>query len=382
MYALLRSILFMFDAEKVHGFSMGLLKLACSIPIKRRILASWFNPGKGLEKEVFGLRFPNPVALAAGFDKNASHLRELAALGFGAIEIGTVTPEPQPGNDKPRLFRLPADRALINRMGFNNLGVKAAVAALAEWRKRDGRWKMVDEGSQKIEQTAKINHRPPSTSHHPPTIIGGNIGKNKWTPNEEAWLDYEKCFLALFDYVDYFVVNVSSPNTPGLRELQEKEALGKILSHLQTLNRQKPSHKPILLKIAPDLSQGQLDDIIALAMELKLDGLVATNTTLDRTGLSAASATQAEKAGAGGLSGAPLRKRSTEIIRYIHEKTGGSIPLIASGGIFTAADAQEKLNAGAALVQVWTGFVYEGPAMVKKICKGLVRIQRETGQPN
>lgn len=366
MYALLRSILFLFDAEKVHGFSMGLLKLACSIPLKRRILASWFNPGKGLEKEVFGLRFPNPVGLAAGFDKNASHLRELAVLGFGSIEIGTVTPEPQPGNDKPRLFRLPEDRALINRMGFNNLGVKAAVAALAEWRKRDGGWKMVDEGSQKTEQAAKINQRPQ-------TIIGGNIGKNKWTPNEEAWLDYEKCFLALFNYVDYFVVNVSSPNTPGLRELQEKEALGKILSHLQTLNQQKPSPKPILLKIAPDLSQGQLDDIIALALDLKLDGLVATNTTLDRSGLSAASAAQAEKAGAGGLSGAPLRKRSTEIIRYIHEKTGGRIPLIASGGIFTAADAQEKLDAGAALVQVWTGFVYEGPAMVKKICRGLAR---------
>jgi dihydroorotate dehydrogenase len=378
MYGLLRSILFLFDAEKVHRFSMGMLKLACSIPFKRRMLASWFSPGKGLETAVFGLRFPNPVGLAAGFDKNAAHLRELAVLGFGAIEIGTVTPEPQPGNEKPRLFRLPSDRALINRMGFNNEGVKAAVEALRKWRMTDGGWQAMDGGWKRMDNLPTNNHHRSSTIQQPPTIIGGNIGKNKWTPNEEAWLDYEKCFLALFDYVDYFVVNVSSPNTPGLRELQEKDALGKILSHLQTLNKQKPSPKPILLKIAPDLSQGQLDDIIALAMELKLDGLVATNTTLDRTGLSAASAAQSEKAGAGGLSGAPLRKRSTDIIRYIHEKTGGSIPLIASGGIFTAADAREKLDAGAALVQVWTGFVYEGPGMVKKICKGLTRTQRET----
>jgi dihydroorotate dehydrogenase len=351
MYKLLRAFLFLFDAEKVHGFSMGFLKLACGIPLFRKLLARSLDPGRGLEKRVFGLDFPNPVGLAAGFDKNAAHVRELGALGFGCIEIGTVTPEPQPGNDRPRLFRLPADRALINRMGFNNQGVKAAVSALASWRRN------------------KSDIRNPISE----IIVGGNIGKNKWTPNEEAWLDYEKCFLALFDYVDYFVVNVSSPNTPGLRELQEKEALGKILSHLQTLNKQKASPKPILLKIAPDLTVGQLDDIIDLAMALKLDGLVATNTTLDRSGLGSRSAQQSEAIGAGGLSGAPLKQKSTEIIRYIHAKTGGSIPVIASGGIFNADDAREKLEAGASLVQVWTGFVYEGPAVVKKICRGLAQ---------
>ncbi len=380
MYQLLRSFLFLFDAEKVHGFSMGVLKLACGIPVLRKLIRRSFDPGPGLEKRVFGLDFPNPVGLAAGFDKNAAHLRELAALGFGCIEIGTVTPEPQPGNDRPRLFRLPADRALINRMGFNNQGVKAAVSALAAWKAKDYGLRIADYGLKtdtvvKGNQAANKENISGTQSAMSNTqcaiIIGGNIGKNKWTPNEEAWLDYEKCFLALFDYVDYFVVNVSSPNTPGLRALQEKDALEKILSHLQTLNRQKASPKPILLKIAPDLTVGQLDDIIDLSMALKLDGLVATNTTLDRSGLGTASARRAESIGAGGLSGAPLKQKSTEIIRYIHGKTGGSIPVIASGGIFTAEDAREKLEAGASLVQVWTGFVYEGPAVVKKICRGL-----------
>ena len=348
MYGLLRSILFQFDAEKVHGFSMGMLRLACSLQPLRRLISRIYAPPAGGRAEAFGLEFPNPVGLAAGFDKNAEHLRELAALGFGCIEIGTVTPEPQPGNDRPRLFRLPSDRALINRMGFNNLGVKAAVTNLKRW--------------QLESRNLPAETRP---------VIGGNIGKNKWTPNEEAWMDYEKCFQALFDVVDYFVVNVSSPNTPGLRALQEKDALEKILSHLQTLNRQKPSPKPILLKIAPDLTVEQLDDIIDLALQLNLDGLVATNTTLDRSGLSPAMTQKAEKAGAGGLSGAPLKQKSTEIVRYIHRNTGGKIPIIASGGIFTAEDAREKLDAGACLVQVWTGFVYEGPAIVRNICKHL-----------
>jgi dihydroorotate dehydrogenase len=324
-----------------------------------------YAPATDRPLTVFGLDFPNPVGLAAGFDKNAEHLRELSALGFGCIEIGTVTPEPQPGNDRPRLFRLPADQALINRMGFNNKGVKAAVALLAKWHNEELK------GSGPGKASPASPGKGPDGKSATRVIIGGNIGKNKWTPNEEAWLDYEKCFLALFDYVDYFVVNVSSPNTPGLRELQEKDALGKILSHLQTLNRAKASPKPILLKIAPDLTVGQLDDIVDLALELNLDGLVATNTTLDRSGLSSVSADKAGKIGAGGLSGAPVRQKSTDIIRYIHGKTRGSVPIIASGGIFTTEDAREKLEAGASLVQVWTGFVYEGPAIVKRICRGL-----------
>jgi dihydroorotate dehydrogenase len=367
MYALLRSILFLFDAEKVHGFSMGVLRFCCSLPMVRRWITRMYAPDNRHRATVFGLDFPNPVGLAAGFDKNAEHLRELAALGFGCIEIGTVTPEPQPGNDRPRLFRLPADKALINRMGFNNKGVKAAAASLAKWRNDEfQRLKAQGSGADPVDGQARSHELDLM-----PVIIGGNIGKNKWTPNEEAWLDYEKCFQALFNYVDDFVVNVSSPNTPGLRELQEKEALGKILSHLQTLNRTKASPKPILLKIAPDLTVGQLDDIVDLVMELKLDGLVATNTTLDRSGLSQGSAAKAEKIGAGGLSGLPARQKSTDIVRYIHGRTRGSMPIIASGGIFTAADAREKLDAGASMVQVWTGFVYEGPAVVKRICRGL-----------
>jgi dihydroorotate dehydrogenase len=260
------------------------------------------------------------------------------------VEIGTVTPLSQKGNDKPRLFRLPTDKALINRMGFNNDGVKVIAERLSKWKSDVGR------------QTSDF-------------IIGGNIGKNKVTPNEDAWKDYEICFKELHPYVDYFVVNVSSPNTPGLRELQEKESLRKILRHLQMINNGKAVAKPILLKIAPDLSKEQLNDVIDLALEIQLDGLVATNTTIDREGLE-----QNFKIGTretGGLSGKPLQKRSTEIVRYIFEKTNGEIPIIASGGIFTGHDAQEKFNEGASLVQVWTGFIYEGPGIVKKICKSL-----------
>lgn len=328
---------------------MGIFRFLCGIGFFRRMLHEAFTfRSPGLEKNVLGLDFTNPVGLGAGFDKNALYLRELSAMGFGFVEIGTVTPRPQPGNDKPRLFRLPSDKALINRMGFNNEGVKKVTERLRDWR---------------LAHPAETKSR---------LIIGGNIGKNKDTPNEEAWMDYEKCFQSLFEYVDYFVVNVSSPNTPGLRELQEKDALSKILSHLQSINNLKPERKPLLLKIAPDLTQTQLDDIIELAKEVKLDGLVATNTTIDRTSLSAASGKAAEQMGAGGLSGAPLRIRSTEVVKYIAEKTGGQLPVIASGGIFTAADAKEKLDAGAVLVQVWTGFIYEGPATAKKICSGLL----------
>jgi dihydroorotate dehydrogenase len=349
MYKLLRSVLFLFDAEKVHYFSMGIFRFLCGIGLIRRMLHRAFTlKSPGLHKTVFGLSFSNPVGLGAGFDKNAAYLRELSAMGFGFIEIGTVTPRPQVGNEQPRLFRLPADKALINRMGFNNEGVKKVTERLAAWR-----------------------HKNPSQAPGS-LIIGGNIGKNKDTPNEDAWMDYEKCFLALFEYVDYFVVNVSSPNTPGLRALQEKDALGKILFHLQSLNSLNPLRKPLLLKIAPDLTESQLDDIIELAAEVKLDGLVATNTTIERSYLSVRSTKQAAAIGSGGLSGEPLRKRSSEIVQYITAKTGGQLPIIASGGIFSAVDAKEKMEAGACLVQVWTGFVYNGPATAKKICQGLI----------
>ncbi|MGZ5135029.1 MAG: quinone-dependent dihydroorotate dehydrogenase, partial [Flavitalea sp.] len=307
-----------------------------------------FGEFPGLSRVIFGLSFKNPVGLAAGFDKNAIYLEELESMDFGFIEVGTVTPLPQAGNDKPRLFRLPQDKAIINRMGFNNDGVQVIANRLKEWKE-------------------KISRRPGNSRR---MIIGGNIGKNKSTPNEKAWKDYEICFRELFDGVDYFVVNVSSPNTPGLRELQEKESLRKILSHLQTINLQQPVQKPLLLKIAPDLNWQQMDDVIALALEIKLDGFVATNTTISREGL-ASDPKKVQSIGAGGLSGYPLKNRSTEIVKYIHHKTKGTIPIIAAGGIFTPEDANEKLNAGASLVQVWTGFIYEGPGIVKNICYGL-----------
>ncbi len=346
MYAALRKILFWFPPEEVHYASMNGLSVAARIPGIKKLFSDPVTSDPKLKTEVFGLSFSNPVGLAAGFDKNARYLDELALLGFGSVEIGTVTPQPQEGNEKPRLFRVPAHQAIINRMGFNNEGVKAVAARLRLW-------KINYSGSNKI-------------------IIGGNIGKNKSTPNEEAWKDYEICFKELFDCVDYFVVNVSSPNTPGLRELQEKDSLNKILGHLQTINKQHPSPRPILLKIAPDLTTSQLDDVISLALEIKLDGMVATNTTIGREGLMNIPPNEIEAIGAGGLSGVPLREKSTAIIKYLHEKTFGRIPIIASGGIFTSKDAKEKLEAGASLIQVWTGFIYEGPAIVKNICKGLI----------
>ena len=317
-----------------------------------------------LENEFLGLTFKNPVGLGAGFDKNAKYLNELEALGFGFVEIGTVTPKPQAGNDRPRLFRLPKDKALINRMGFNNEGVEAVAERLRQW-------SMVNRQSK--ESIAKLNTpNSPFTIHHSHLIIGGNIGKNKITPNEDAWKDYEICFEALHPYVDYFVVNVSSPNTPGLRELQEKDSLQKILTNLQNLNAKHPNPKPILLKIAPDLTISQIDDVIDLAMEIKLDGLVATNTTISREGL-ITHENIVRNMGAGGLSGRPVKKRSTDVVDYICKKTNGAIPVMASGGIFTGEDAFEKFQAGASLVQVWTGFIYEGPAIVKNICKYLAK---------
>ncbi len=346
MYKLLRSFLFLFDPEKVHYFSMTMLKTLCSVPFLRGMLRQVFKPVNNLQTSVLGLSFVNPVGLGAGFDKNASYLRELEVLGFGFVEIGTATPLPQDGNEKPRVFRLPKDKALINRMGFNNDGVELIAKRLQEWKK--------DNANSKL-------------------IIGGNIGKNKVTPNEDAWRDYEISFVTLHPYVDYFVVNVSSPNTPGLRELQEKESLRKIFEVLQHRNSQFQKPKPLLLKIAPDLTTAQVDDVIDLASEIKLDGLVVSNTTIGRTPLSASSIAASDSIGAGGLSGLPVQQKSTDLLRYIHQKTGDAIPIIASGGIFTAADANEKLKAGAALVQVWTGFVYEGPAIVKYICKDLAR---------
>lgn len=363
MYKLLRSVFFLFDAEKVHYFAMNMLKVLCSIKFIRRIITASFSPKSNVQCSIFNIQFPNKVGLAAGFDKNAKYLRELEALGFGFVEIGTVTPKPQAGNEPPRLFRLPKDKAIINRMGFNNDGVEIVVKRLQDWK-----YKKPVAGS--LGSLVNTSSDSQLMTNNYRLIIGGNIGKNKITPNEDAWKDYETCFNELYDYVDYFVVNVSSPNTPGLRELQEKESLRKILTHLQLLRTQKKEIKPVLLKIAPDLTKEQIDDVIDLAMEIKLDGLVATNTTISREGLITHNS-QLEKIGAGGLSGLPLKQKSTEIVQYIHNKTKGVVPIIASGGIFTAADAKEKLQAGASLVQVWTGFIYEGPAIAKKICDGL-----------
>lgn len=344
MYALLRNLLFLLSPEDAHYFSMYLLQQGVSVGFIQSLIRKQFtyaNPA--LEKSIWGLNFKNPVGLAAGFDKNARWLTELGCLGFGSVEIGTVTPQPQQGNDKPRLFRLPADKALINRMGFNNYGVKAIRGRMEHWRQQQ-----------------------PNTS----LIVGGNIGKNKVTANEEAWRDYEICFRELHHTVDYFVVNVSSPNTPGLRALQEKEALAKIILHLQHINAGMHQPKPILLKIAPDLNTAQLDDIVSLASTVKLDGVIATNTTISRENLQMPAA-KISAIGAGGLSGKPVQATSTQVLRYLHNRLGPTIPLVASGGIFNAEDAKEKMNAGASLVQVWTGFVYEGPGVAGKICRGL-----------
>ena len=345
MYPLLRDLLFCVSPEKAHYFSMNCLQEACNFEILKQAIRKHFSyDNPSLERNVFGLHFKNPVGLGAGFDKNAAYLRELSTLGFGFVEVGTITPKAQLGNLKPRLFRLPKDQALINRMGFNNDGVETIKQRLLQW----NNYKSKNGGS--------------------PIIVGGNIGKNKITPNETAYRDYEICFTELFDYVDYFVVNVSSPNTPGLRELQEKDSLRKILSQLQNINQGKTNPKPLLLKIAPDLTTTQLNDIVELCFEVQLSGLVATNTTIDRGQLQTPQV-MLEKIGAGGLSGKPLTNKSTSVVQYLSQQTQQKIPIIASGGIFNGNDAIEKINAGASLVQVWTGFVYEGPGIAKNICK-------------
>jgi dihydroorotate dehydrogenase len=338
MYKFIKPLFFQFDPEKIHYTVTDTLKVLQKVWGFPKLMKAIYNfQNEALAKEVFGLKFKNPVGLAAGFDKNGEFIEEFANFGFGFIEVGTVTPLPQPGNDKPRMFRLKADDALINRMGFNNKGVDVLARKLKSV-KREG------------------------------LIIGGNIGKNKNTPNEQAVNDYIKCFDALFDVVDYFVVNVSSPNTPGLRDLQEKEPLKNILNALQNRNSKNGISRPILLKIAPDLTNSQLDDIIEIVDETKIAGVVATNTTISRDNLISDESLKKEM---GGLSGKPVKDRSTEVIKYLSQKSNQSFPIIGVGGIHSAKDAQEKLDAGASLIQIYTGFIYEGPGLVKSILKGL-----------
>ncbi|SDL77204.1 dihydroorotate oxidase A [Salinimicrobium catena] len=333
---LIQPLLFKIDPETVHHFTFSMLRKLFKLPMVERFVKYRFQvEDPRLEREVFGLKFKNPVGLAAGFDKDAKLFRELSAFGFGFIEIGTLTPKPQPGNEKKRLFRLKSDKAIINRMGFNNGGVAEAVERL------------------------KKNKN---------VLIGGNIGKNKVTPNDRAVEDYIICFDALFDHVDYFVVNVSSPNTPNLRELQDKEPLTRLLNTLQERNAARPVQKPILLKIAPDLTDSQLLDIIDIVKETRIAGVIATNTTISREGL-----TSEEKDEVGGLSGKPLTNRATEVIRFLSEKSGKAFPIIGVGGIMSAEDAMEKLEAGASLVQLYTGFIYEGPELIKEINKEILR---------
>lgn len=338
---IVRPLLFQVDAEVIHYRVFKWLAIASKIPGVKGLLGLVFKTKHPkLQRQLLGLNFENPVGLAAGFDKDAKLIDELSCLGFGFIEIGTLTPQPQPGNDKPRLFRLSADQALINRMGFNNGGVVAAVERL---------------------KNRKSN-----------VIVGGNIGKNKVTLNEHAVDDYTKCIDALHPYVDYFVVNVSSPNTPGLRELQEKEPLKKLLADVKALVQTKEKPKPVLLKIAPDLTTTQLDDIVAILRETKTDGVIATNTTISRDGL-LTNQNVVETIGAGGLSGKPVREKATEVIRYLRQQLGTDYPIIGVGGIMTPEDAIEKLKAGADLVQIYTGFIYEGPGFMKRINRLLLK---------
>ena len=333
MYSLGRKLLFQVDAETAHQATMQALHAALKGPIYSAIRRSFSVRDPRLGVEAFGLRFPNPVGLAAGFDKNAEHVEQLFAFGFGHIEIGTVTGHGQPGNPRPRLFRLPADHAILNRMGFNNEGAEAVARRLA--------------------------------AHRPDGIMGINIGKTKAVPNEEAPSDYERSFRLLFDFADYFVVNVSTPNTPGLRDLQDREPLLRLLAHLQELNQQL-GNKPILLKIAPDLEPSAVEDVVDVASQTALAGFVATNTTISRDGL----LTDTSGLGAGGISGRPVAEKSRRIITELRAHT--DLPIVGVGGIFTALDAMETLEAGANLVQVWSGFVYQGQSIVRDINRGLL----------
>ncbi|MBL6660742.1 MAG: quinone-dependent dihydroorotate dehydrogenase [Crocinitomicaceae bacterium] len=347
MYLFLRKILFFFDPESVHYFTMKTLSSILRVSFIRSIFKRKFLiENQNLVTNAFGIEFKNPVGVAAGFDKNAKYINELSYCGFGFIEIGTLTPKGQEGNPKKRLFRLKRDEAIINRMGFNNDGVVVAIDHLKKARKNG-------------------------------VIVGGNIGKNKITPNEQATEDYLICFEKLFDFVDYFVVNVSSPNTPNLRALQEREPLEKLLSTLVIENNKKENPKPILLKIAPDLSNDQLDDIIDIVRNTKIHGLIATNTTISRSNLSTSNE-KVNDIGAGGLSGKPLMSRSTEVIKYIHQKSNASIPIIGVGGIHSAEDAIEKMKAGAVLIQLYTGFIYEGPSLIRKINEKIIKYRGGT----
>ncbi len=333
---IIKPFLFLFTPEKAHHLTVRLLKITLAIPLVSFLFKKSLElKDERLHREVFGLKFENPVGLAAGFDKDGKYFRAMSSMGFGFLELGTVTPQPQVGNPQPRLFRLPQDEGIINRMGFNNEGVHALVERLKKGKPKN-------------------------------VIIGGNIGKNKITPNERAEEDYAYCFQVLFPYVDYFVVNVSSPNTPNLRELQGKEPLTKLLTMLQALNNKNKAPKPILLKIAPDLNNAQLDDIIEIVQASKIDGIIATNTTISREGLKEKKQ-RIDEIGNGGLSGRPVKQRSTEVIRYLSNKSNGELTIIGVGGIATPQDAKEKLEAGAALIQVYSGMIYEGPYMVKRI---------------
>ena len=338
MFKIIRSILFLMPAETAHYFTLNVLDVLIRIPIVSSIIKAMYTNKNQKPLEFAGILFPNRVGLAAGFDKNAKYLRVMQALGFGHVEIGTVTPKGQAGNDKPRLFRIIPDEAVINRMGFNNDGLE--------------------------EIKLRLKNRPKGL------IVGGNIGKNKVTPNEEAVNDYLICFEGLYPYVDYFTVNVSSPNTPGLRALQDRgpltEILNAILSKRKSLIDAGQKKLPVFLKIAPDLSNEQLDDIVLLTKETGIDGIVATNTTISREGLSA-SKTDIEAMGAGGLSGKPVFERSTEVLQYLNQAFQGSVPMIGVGGISNKANAEAKLHAGAELVQIYSGFIYHGPALVKEI---------------
>lgn len=334
--SVIRKALFQLDPEKAHHVTFNLIKFLMKVPFVPGIVKSRFRvEHPDLERELFGLHFRNPVGLAAGFDKNAVLFDEFANYGFGFVEVGTVTPKPQPGNPPKRLFRLKQDEAVINRMGFNNDGADVIAERLRK-RKSD-------------------------------ILIGGNIGKNKVTPNDRATDDYLICFEKLFDVVDYFVVNVSSPNTPNLRALQDKEPLTALLRALQQENDKKDGPKPILLKIAPDLTDDQLLDIIDIVKETGIAGVIATNTTIAREGLRSENSKET-----GGLSGKPVRERSTEVIRFLAEKSNKAFPIIGVGGIHSAEDALEKIEAGADLVQVYTGYIYEGPALVKRINRSLI----------
>ena len=337
---LIRPLFFLFDPEKIHHFTFSLIKSVSKIPGIPAVFRFLFQVNnKKLERNLFGLTFKNPVGLAAGFDKNAVLYNELANFGFGFIEIGTVTPKAQEGNPKKRIFRLKADNGLINRMGFNNNGLEAAIENLKA-------------------NKGKI-------------IIGGNIGKNTSTMPDGYTQDYLTCFEALHPYVDYFVLNVSCPNVGSHAKLTDKDYLIELITKVQALNKTFKIQKPILLKIAPDLNNLQLDEVIEIVAETKIDGVIASNTSVNREGL-IATEKQLETIGNGGLSGKPIKDRSTAVIKYLAEKSNKSFPIIGVGGIHSAEDALEKLKAGADLVQIYTGFIYEGPSLVKKINKAIL----------